>query len=72
MAAETPEMILRVIEAVQWHISLSHDSSSVASTETLLDVSTPERLSRWPSGPFPIPTFSFIVELMLREGNNEF
>ncbi|XP_062236541.1 uncharacterized protein LOC133975261 isoform X1 [Platichthys flesus] len=54
------------------HISLSNDSSSVASTETLSDVSTPERLSRWPSGPFPIPSFSFVVEVMLTEGNREF
>ncbi|KAA8578424.1 hypothetical protein FQN60_001081, partial [Etheostoma spectabile] len=30
------------------HISLTHDSSSLASTDTLSDVSSPERLSRWP------------------------
>ncbi|XP_053274095.1 sterile alpha motif domain-containing protein 3 [Pleuronectes platessa] len=54
------------------HISLSNDSSSVASAETLSDMSTPERLSRWPSGPFPIPSFSFVVEVMLTEGNREF
>ncbi|XP_027132735.1 uncharacterized protein LOC113745390 isoform X2 [Larimichthys crocea] len=36
----------------------------------LSDVSSPERLSRWP--PFPIPTFSFDVELMLRNGNLEY
>lgn len=54
------------------HISLAQDSSSLASTETLSDVSSPERLSRWPAGAFPIPTFSFDVELKLRQGNSEF
>ncbi|KAG7523135.1 hypothetical protein JOB18_040202 [Solea senegalensis] len=29
------------------HISLSQDSSSIASTDLLSDVSSPERLSRW-------------------------
>ncbi|XP_059180231.1 sterile alpha motif domain-containing protein 3-like [Centropristis striata] len=54
------------------HISLTQDSSSVASTETLSDVSSPERLSRWPPGSFQIPTFGFDVELTLRQGNTEF
>lgn len=54
------------------HILLAQDSSSTASTETLSDVSSPERLSRWPAGPFQIPTFGFDVELTLREGNAEF
>ncbi|KAK0143414.1 hypothetical protein N1851_018451 [Merluccius polli] len=35
-------------------------------------MSSPERLSRWPPGSFPIPTFGFDVELTLREGNAEF
>ena len=54
------------------HISVDEDTSSLASTEILSSLSSPERLSRWPSGPFPIPIFSFDVELKLREGNNEF
>jgi len=43
------------------HISLSQDSSSLASTDILSDASSPERLSRWPPGPFPVPTFAFDV-----------
>uniref|UniRef100_A0A673BJB1 Uncharacterized protein n=1 Tax=Sphaeramia orbicularis TaxID=375764 RepID=A0A673BJB1_9TELE len=54
------------------HISLIEDSSSVASTDTLSDVSSPERLSRWPPGAFEIPTFAYDVELTLRDGNAEF
>lgn len=54
------------------HITFSEDSSSIASTVLLSDVSSPERLSRWPPGPFPIPTFSFDVELKLRDGNAEY
>uniref|UniRef100_A0A3B4VIB3 PB1 domain-containing protein n=1 Tax=Seriola dumerili TaxID=41447 RepID=A0A3B4VIB3_SERDU len=54
------------------HISYAQDSSSVASTDTLSEVSSPERLSRWPPGPFQIPTFAFDVELTLRDGNTEF
>uniref|UniRef100_A0A3B4XGJ4 PB1 domain-containing protein n=1 Tax=Seriola lalandi dorsalis TaxID=1841481 RepID=A0A3B4XGJ4_SERLL len=54
------------------HISLTRDSSSLASTDTLSNVSSPERLSRWPPGPFQIPTFAFDVELTLRDGNAEF
>lgn len=54
------------------HISLSQDSSSLASTELLSDVSSPERLSRWPPDPFPVPTFAFDVELKLRDGNAEY
>ncbi|XP_060785152.1 uncharacterized protein LOC132891510 isoform X2 [Neoarius graeffei] len=54
------------------HITFSQDSSSVASTVLLSDVSSPERLSRWPPGPFPIPMFSFDVELKLRDGNAEY
>ncbi|KAF6721040.1 Sterile alpha motif domain-containing protein 3 [Oryzias melastigma] len=54
------------------HISLSQDSSSLASTEVLSDVSSPERLSRWPSGTFQVPTFAFDVELKLKDGNAEY
>lgn len=54
------------------HISLSEDSSSTASTDLLSDVSSPERLSRWPQGPFPVPTFAFDVELKLQHGNAEY
>ena len=54
------------------HISLSQDSSSIASTVLLSNVSSPERLSRWPPGPFPVPTFAFDVELKLRDGNAEY
>uniref|UniRef100_A0A8C4Z2R7 Uncharacterized protein n=1 Tax=Gadus morhua TaxID=8049 RepID=A0A8C4Z2R7_GADMO len=54
------------------HISLTRDSSSCALTDTLSDVSSPERLSRWPPGPFQIPTFAFDVELTLRDRNAEF
>ncbi|KAL0973244.1 hypothetical protein UPYG_G00200940 [Umbra pygmaea] len=39
------------------HISLSQDSSSSSSVCLLSDVSSPERLSRWPPGSFPVPTF---------------
>jgi len=52
------------------HIFLSQDSSSIASTVQLSDVSSPEPLSRWPPGPFP--TFAFDVKLKLRDGNAEF
>lgn len=34
-------------------------------------MSSLERLSRWPLGSFPIPTFSFDVELKLAEVNAE-
>uniref|UniRef100_A0A8C3AFD0 Uncharacterized protein n=1 Tax=Cyclopterus lumpus TaxID=8103 RepID=A0A8C3AFD0_CYCLU len=54
------------------HISLSQDSSSIASTVQLSDVSSPERVSRWPPGPFPVPIFAFDVELKLRDGNAEY
>lgn len=54
------------------HISLSDESSSLASTDTLTDGSSSERQSRWPSGPFPVPTFAFDVELKLQNGNAEF
>lgn len=56
------------------HISLltPQDSSSRASTDILSDVSSPECLSRWPSGPFPVPTFAFDVALKPRNGNAEF
>uniref|UniRef100_A0A3B3QR02 PB1 domain-containing protein n=1 Tax=Paramormyrops kingsleyae TaxID=1676925 RepID=A0A3B3QR02_9TELE len=54
------------------HISLSEDSSSTASTDLLSDVSSPGRLSRWPQGPFPVPTFAFDVELKLQHGNAEY
>lgn len=54
------------------HISLSQDSSSIASTDVLSDVSSPERLSRWPPHPFPVPTFAFDVELKLKDGNAEY
>ena len=54
------------------HIVLSGDSSSYASTEILSDVSSPERVQRWPTGQFPIPKFSFDVELVLQKGNEEY
>ncbi len=54
------------------HISLSQDSSSLTSTDILSDVSSPEHLSRWPSGSFPVPTFAFDVELKLRDENAKF
>lgn len=54
------------------HISFLQDSSSVASTTLLSHVSSPERLSRWPPGPFPVPTFAFDAELKLKNGNAEF
>ncbi|KAJ0039412.1 hypothetical protein NL108_015187 [Boleophthalmus pectinirostris] len=54
------------------HIAVSEDSSSIASTILLSDVSSPERLCRWPPGPFPVPTFAFDVELKLRDGNAEY
>ncbi|CAL8306445.1 unnamed protein product [Lota lota] len=54
------------------HISVRQDSNSLASTDTLSDVSSPERLSRWPPGPFQIPTFAFDVELTFRDMNAEF
>ena len=55
------------------HVKLDNDNSSAASTEILYDhVSSPERLCRWPSEPFPIPTFGFDVELILQEGNKKF
>lgn len=53
-------------------ISLSQDSSSTPSTDLLSDVSSPERLSRWPPGPFPVPTFVLDVELKLKYGNAEY
>lgn len=51
------------------HVSLTRDSSSVASTDTL---SSPERLSRWLPGAFEILTFAYDVELTRRDGNAEF
>uniref|UniRef100_A0A8C4RGG2 Uncharacterized protein n=1 Tax=Erpetoichthys calabaricus TaxID=27687 RepID=A0A8C4RGG2_ERPCA len=57
------------------HITFEEDfssSSSVASTKILSDVSSPERLTRWSLGSFPVPKFSFDIELKLREGNAEF
>lgn len=54
------------------HISLTCDSSSLASTDILSDMSSPERLSRWPTGAFEIPTFAYDVELTLQAGNAEF
>ncbi len=54
------------------HIALSRDSSSLTSTDILWDVSSPEHLSRWPSGYFPVPTFAFDVKQKLRDGNAEF
>uniref|UniRef100_A0A3P9MBK1 PB1 domain-containing protein n=1 Tax=Oryzias latipes TaxID=8090 RepID=A0A3P9MBK1_ORYLA len=54
------------------HISLSQDSSPFASTALFSDVSSPERLCRWPSGTFPVPTFAFDDELKLKDGNAEY
>ena len=50
----------------------SSSSSSTASTDILSDVSSPERVERWPTGIFPIPKFSFDVELVLQKGNEEY
>lgn len=47
-------------------------STSTTDTESLTDVSTPERISRWPQGNFPVPVFSYEVEHVLREGNSAF
>lgn len=60
------------IEELPQKSCCSPDFSSAASTETLPDVSSPERLSRWPPGPFQIPNFAFDVELILGERNAEF
>ena len=59
------------------HLVLSNNdsyslSSSLPSTDILSDVSTPERGQGWPTGPFPIPTFSFDVELVLSKANAEY
>ncbi|MGH0186502.1 UNVERIFIED_CONTAM: hypothetical protein FKN15_033549 [Acipenser sinensis] len=39
------------------------ETSSISATDTelLSDVSSPERLSRWPPGIFPVPTFAYEV-----------
>lgn len=52
------------------HILPVVSDGSTTSTEILSDVSTPERLSRWPSGDFPIPQFSY--DIGLRQGNADF
>lgn len=48
------------------------DTSSTADTEILSEVSSRERLSRWPPDVFPVPTFALEVDLKLREGNAAF
>jgi len=55
-----------VLKAVQSEI----DTSSVASDDTipLTHAVTPDRTERWPCV-FPVPTFSYEVELILGEGN---
>ena len=53
------------------HIKLREDSSD-ASTEILSDVSSPERLSRWPTYQFPVPSFGLDVELILKDAQAEF
>ncbi|RXN24230.1 sterile alpha motif domain-containing 3 [Labeo rohita] len=47
-------------------------STSTTDSELLTDVSTPERVSGWPQGNFPVPAFSYEVEHILREGNSAF
>jgi len=51
------------------------DASSTATSDTadtvLLDVSSPERLSRWPDV-FITPVFSYDVEFVLKQGNCDF
>lgn len=54
------------------HISRPQASTSIPSTALLSDVLSPERFSRWPPSPFPVPTFAFDVELKLRNGNAEY
>lgn len=46
------------------------DDSSVASDDTIIlpHAMTPDRVERWPQD-FPIPTFSYEVELILGEGD---
>lgn len=49
------------------------DNSSIASDDTIIlpHAITPERVDRWPTD-FPVPTFSYDVELILGEGNVAF
>uniref|UniRef100_A0A8C1HNB5 Uncharacterized protein n=1 Tax=Cyprinus carpio carpio TaxID=630221 RepID=A0A8C1HNB5_CYPCA len=54
------------------HILPMESDGSTSSTEILSDVSNPERAKMWPRGDFPIPQFSYDVELRLRQGNDEF
>uniref|UniRef100_A0A3Q2SN32 Uncharacterized protein n=1 Tax=Fundulus heteroclitus TaxID=8078 RepID=A0A3Q2SN32_FUNHE len=54
------------------HISLTRESSYFASTDIFSDVSSPERLSRWLPGPFPLPRFSSVVGLAFREADTAF
>lgn len=50
---------------------MESDSSSKP-TVILSDVPNPESLKIWPCGDFPIPQFSYDVELRLRQGNADF
>lgn len=54
------------------HILPVESEGSTTSTEILSDVSNSERSKMWPRGDFPIPQFSYDVELRLRQGNDEF
>uniref|UniRef100_A0A3P9LXJ5 PB1 domain-containing protein n=1 Tax=Oryzias latipes TaxID=8090 RepID=A0A3P9LXJ5_ORYLA len=49
------------------------DTSSIASDDTIIlpHAMTPERIDKWPQV-FPMPTFSYEVELILSEGNSTY
>ncbi|RVE73057.1 hypothetical protein OJAV_G00045610 [Oryzias javanicus] len=49
------------------------DTSSIASDDTIIlpHAMTPERIDKWPQV-FPMPTFSYEVELVLNEGNSTY
>ena len=49
------------------------DDGSIASDDTIIlpHAITPERVNRWPTD-FPVPTFSYEVEVILGEGNVAF
>uniref|UniRef100_A0A3P9H9U1 PB1 domain-containing protein n=1 Tax=Oryzias latipes TaxID=8090 RepID=A0A3P9H9U1_ORYLA len=49
------------------------DTSSIASDDTIIlpHAMTPERVDKWPQV-FPMPTFSYEVELILSEGNSTY
>ncbi|MGH0184502.1 UNVERIFIED_CONTAM: hypothetical protein FKN15_015679 [Acipenser sinensis] len=49
------------------------ETSSISTTDTelLSDVSSPERLSRWPPGIFPMPTFAYEVYAKFQRITNQ-